>query len=113
MAVTATVTDVFDVGKRLVAEGTLAFTGNYATGGPALSFAGLVRTSKFGSPTMVIITNILGFQVVYDNATGKVLVFIGDNNNASDGPGVEAPDATAFSTIGITAARFQAWFKKP
>lgn len=113
MAVVATITDQINLGPRLMVEGTLAFSGNYATGGEIPTYAGL-KTSK-STPIRMYVNAIAGlYQFSYDPLTGKLVVGQGDNDNAADAPGAQLTNAAAYPA-GLTGSvtYFTAFFKKP
>ncbi len=73
----------------------------YAAGG-TVGLLAKYRTLK-GSPGANIIGIIpqdtAGYQVAYDHVNDKLKVYIGDNNNAADSPGVEVTAAADLSAV--------------
>ncbi len=115
MAIAVTVTDKWDDGKRLHVIGTLAFSGNYATGGDTLSFAGKVYASR--AALAVQVQGIAGF--VYEVSLGTtiannlVLVRGQEPTNATAGVIALTQHAAAAYVAGVTGdtVRFHAIFK--
>lgn len=110
MAVVATITDQVNLGPRLMVEGTLTFSGNYATGGEIPTFSGL-KTSK-STPLTMLITALAGYVFAYDRGTGKVLIF----QDATPAAAAPLPQlAAAAYPAGLTGVTtyFTAYFKKP
>lgn len=93
MAVAVTINDQIKNGNLLSVFYTLVFSGNYVAAGeaPAMAAGGL-KTSRT-TPKFAAVLGKAGYVYAWDYATGKVLVFFGDNNNASDGPLIEIPAA--------------------
>jgi hypothetical protein len=98
-----TVSKTHVVGDEREVRGTVAFDASYPTGGEAFS------KSAIGLPATIADIRFdpsAGYVPVYDYANDKVLVYWGDNNNASDGPLVEVASTTDLSAL--TAVRFTA-----
>lgn len=95
MAVAVTFTDVWTDGRRIHAVGTLAFSGNYATGGDAIDIkaAGINSAGQgwrsSSDPTHVQIVGKAGHLYEYDRANKKVL--IRRNKNPADAGGADIP----------------------
>lgn len=90
-------TDLFEqVGRQRWRYVTIAFDSSYPTGGEAIAPA-----AKFGlqKVNMVITQPKSGYTFEYDYTNDKLLVYWGDNNNASDGPSVEVANTTNLSTL--------------
>jgi hypothetical protein len=80
--------------------GTLSL-GVYATGGIA------VAASQFGTFTQLIDLDVrpsAGYVPEWDEAAGKVIVYVGDNDNAADAPLVEVANATDLAAINFRFA---------
>lgn len=88
-------------GRKTEIKGTLAFDSSYPTGGETLikSQVGLQTIDRMN-------IQAAGYVCQYDSANNKVLVYYGDNNNASDGPLIEVPNTTDLSAL--TAVPFEA-----
>ena len=98
MAATVTRTSENPLGTRWLVTGTISFTGDtsYPTGGEAFT------PSQVGLYTLddISIRNTnSGYMPVWNGSktAPKLMVFYGDNNNASDGPLIEVPNATDLS----------------
>lgn len=78
-------------------SGTFTFTNSYAAGGEALDFTSAGQ-GQLREVLAVWVEQNSGYQFFYDYTNKKVKAFWGDNNNASDGPGVEVADTTDLST---------------
>jgi hypothetical protein len=91
--------------KFFRAYGTLAFTGSYATGGDAVSFASLLPIAKGASPVFVEINGIAGYYYQYVKAAGKIIIW---------GPGSATQLAAGAYPGGITGdtVSFEAVFPK-
>jgi hypothetical protein len=88
-------------GDTFIRRGTVNL-GVYATNG--------VAVSKTQLELAVVVEDLdvrpaAGYVFVWDKSAGKVVAYWGDNNNASDGPGVEVPNATDLTAV---VARFRA-----
>jgi hypothetical protein len=96
MAMALTVSPVVPRGfQGNVVVGTIVASGNYVnpngdTPSPLLSAIPGARLAK--NPKEVIIQGIAGYIYRWVAATGKILVFFADNNNAADGPLIEIPN---------------------
>jgi hypothetical protein len=75
---------------------TIAFDSSYPTGGEPLTKGDLGFSA---APTVVEIEPKSGYVFEYDFTNEKILAYYGDNNNASDGPLIEVPNATNLATI--------------
>lgn len=96
------------VADRYFTFTTIDFDSSYPTGGESLTDGDLgLNDDNFDC----FIHFKAGYNFEYDKANQKVLVYWGDNNNASDGPSVEAPDTTNLSTL--TGVKVFAFGKKP
>ena len=74
--------------------------GAYPTGGtPGFAALFQAKTKDSRSPVAVISQDCGGYVAVYDLANDKLKVYYGDNNNASDGPLIEVPNATDLSGV--------------
>lgn len=74
MANTLTVVSQHRVGKRLMVTGSIAFSGNYATGGDAVDFLAAGVRSIDSKPEFMTIAGKAGFYYEYDKANNKVIV---------------------------------------
>lgn len=81
---------------------TISFAGDnaYAAGGSGGFQAAVRKALGKGNVTIlaVIPQDCGGYNPVYDPATDKLKLFVGDNNNAADGPGVENATTDTSST---------------
>jgi hypothetical protein len=89
--------------KEFVVEGTLVFSGNYATGGEALDFNALTKLPTTKPPRIVLIVGKNGYGYEYDHTNKKVKTLAGITETA----------AGAYPA-GITGdeIRFRAYFPK-
>lgn len=85
------------VGTHRQKRGTITFDSSYPTGGEA------VTPANFG---LTAITDIQlegddGYVLRWDRSTTapKLLAYMGDNNNASDGPLIEVANTTDLSAV--------------
>ncbi len=83
-------------------EDLLSFTGDgtYTTGGTA-AFQASVRAQLGDNREVIAVVgqDCGGYVPVYNKATDRLKVFYADNNNASDGPLIEVPNATDLSAV--------------
>jgi len=89
-------------GDRKVIHATIAFDSSYPTGGEAITLADLgLKEVDFcmASPKA-------GYVPEWDDANSKMLMYWGDNNNASDGPLIEVADTTNLAAITALQAIF-------
>lgn len=94
--------DKVPFGDRWMRIVSIAFDNSYPTNGEAVTFADL---GVADTPDVVLcISGHKGYVFDYDAANQKMLVYYGDNNNASDGPLVEVANAADISAI--TGAKF-------
>lgn len=79
----------------------ISFTGDasYLAGGMALKDLFQAAAVDSRLPIAIIAGACGGYVPVYVPSTGKLMVYWGDNNNASDGPLIEVPDTTDLHTI--------------
>ena len=108
MAVTVTANYPEYRGRRKLVTGTITFDSSYPTGGEAVTVAQLGLTllenlqvqPGLGSTTTAYVP-------AWDRSktSPKVQAFMGDNNNASDGPLIEVANTTDLSAliVGFTA----------
>ena len=98
LTVTNTTTGLYakSVGDEYETYKTIAFDSSYPTGGEPLTSADLGFAA---APRDVRIEPKSGYVFEYDAANQKVIVYYGDNNNASDGPLIQIPDTTNLSTL--------------
>lgn len=94
MALTYSILDRTKTSTRFVTVVEVTI-GTYATGGLAIS----ANKCGLGSISAVTVSgaSTLGYVPVWDRTNGKLQMFYGDNNNASDGPLIEVPDTTDLS----------------
>lgn len=76
----------------------IAFDSSYPTGGESLTSADL-GFEDVAANLFVICPPRNGYSFVYDGTNAKLKVYWGDNNNASDAPGVEVADTTDLSAL--------------
>ena len=104
MAATSSVVFVGSIlgAKQRISVSTITGDSSYATDGEAITAnqLGLTRITA-----LVPVANS-GYVPVWDQANSKLKVFYGDNNNASDGPLIEIPNATDISTVTFTVIAF-------
>lgn len=114
MAAAATINEVFDHGQVIEVVGTIAFTGNYTTGGDTLSLAS-AKVPSSEAPIDVDINGKAGFVYQFDKGTtlanGKVLVFCNTAGAANAALGEHTAVALVAGVTGDTV-RFRALFKK-
>lgn len=100
MAIAVTATDVWSDGKRQHVIGTLVFSGNYATGGEAISWAvSKIKSSR--SPLIVRIEGKTAYLYGYDKAAAKIPIFApgGAELAAAAYPGGVTGDTVNFYAI--------------
>lgn len=86
-------TDLFGLHKvRFV---TVAFDSSYPTGGESLTAANL----GLAGIVHVQAGSAGGYVFEYDHTNKKLKAFMGDNNNAADGPLIEVADTTDLSAV--------------
>lgn len=90
MAVAVAITKRVSVPGAVLAVGTFTASGNYTTGGDAVSWANSAGTTK--APFIVLVSGKAGYEYVYDLAAGKLMTLYG-NYDAADGPLIEIPQA--------------------
>lgn len=85
------------MGRAFVNVVDVALDNSYPTGGEALSARELgMQTVLTALPELAA-----GYVARYNQSTGKLMVYYGDNNNASDGPLIEVPNATDLSAVTV------------
>lgn len=116
MALAITVREKWFDGQRLHIVGSIAATGNYASGGDTLSFAsGEIKSQKI--PDHVDVHGVAGFVYEFldgtDNATGKLKVRGQEPTSATAGVIALSEIAAAAYPAGVTGdtIRFHAIFK--
>lgn len=95
-------------GNRKIVTGTITFDNSYPTGGEALTLKALgLDVVENINVTNVFASSTTTYVVAWNKSTTSPLlqVFYGDNNNASDGPLIEVPNATDLSA---TVVRYEA-----
>jgi hypothetical protein len=102
----ATVTPIFSGSllgaKQRISVTTVTGDSSYETGGEALT-ANQLGLSRI---TALVPVPNTGYIPVWDAANSKLKIFYGDNNNASDGPLIEIPNATDVSAVTFTVLAF-------
>lgn len=84
------------VGDEYETYKTIAFDSSYPTGGESLTATDLGFAAM---PRDVRVEPKGGYVFEYDRTNSTVLVYYGDNNNASDGALIQVPDTTDLSAI--------------
>ena len=77
MSIALTVTDHWSDTKRIHVVGTLAFSGNYATGGVAVSFAD-IKIKSASPPVYVAVSGLSKYLYLFNYATGKLKNIVPD-----------------------------------
>lgn len=100
---TITVSDFAGRNNRPVCFDVLSFAGDssYPTGGTD-AFEGLLETAlNYQGRKILAVVPIEcgGYIPQWDAATGKLKMYYGDNNNASDGALIEVPNTTNLSAV--------------
>lgn len=77
----------------------ITFDSSYPTGGESLTPAQCGMDSEI----LAVLPELgdTGYAVRYDRANEKLMAYMGDNNNASDGPLIEVADTTDLSTLDV------------
>lgn len=80
---------------------SFAADGSYPTGGTAAFEASVRAALDVGAVDVLGVCpqDCGGYQVVYDRANDKLKVYQGDNDNASDAPGVQVPNTTNLAAV--------------
>lgn len=92
-------------GNRVEVYGTVAFDNNYPTGGEVLDPAAFgLNVIEECSPSFAE-----GYVTQYDKATGKLLVFMGDNDGVADGPLVQANSTRDLSGLDTVRVKVRGW----
>lgn len=76
----------------------------YATGGSAFDAKYTALKKHTRTILAVLPVDCKGYIPAYVASTGKLKFYMGDNNNASDGPGVEVAAATDMSALTLRVA---------
>lgn len=98
MAAVATILEDIPLGgTRHLYRGTIAMDSSYPTGGEALDPSANTRFDFLLAKGGGAAASGLGYQFEWDAANQKLVATYGDNNNASDGPLIEVPNATDLS----------------
>lgn len=115
MALVATVTSVEILTPRgdeavksktkIRVMGTMAWDASYSVGGELVD-ALFTTAGYMSSIDNIVMDSDSGYIFKYLPASGKIMAFFGDNNNAADGPLIEIPDTTNLSAL--TAVPFVA-----
>ena len=105
MAVTATVTDHWEDGKRVHAIGTLAFSGNYAAGGDTITVSNLPLIKSASPPNWAEALGQSAYKYIFifsGLATGKVKIITpstGSELGAGAYPAAITQDTVLFYAI--------------
>lgn len=109
MAIATAVTHQFDNGQVLEVLGTFTASGNYATPGDAVSWASTnIKSTR--TPLFVTAYGIAGYVYVYDLASDKLKVYVGDAD-AQD-PLIEVSDGAYPAAVTGDTITFRALFPK-
>lgn len=106
MAVAVSNVKDYIIGNQFKKVATVTFDSSYPTGGETLN------ASSFGLAFFedIVVNDSTGYtftpSIAAGGATALVLVYYGDNNNASDGPLIELPNATNISTLAVTVTAY-------
>lgn len=90
------------LGTERVVRATITFDASYPTGGEAFTAAQLGLTSlKDVQPYAGLGSSTTGYVPVWNRSVSSplLLVLMGDNNNASDGPLIEVANTTDLSAF--------------
>jgi hypothetical protein len=94
MAATATTSKSVKLASGFVLyTGTIALDSSYPTGGEAIDL-GLNERVDF-----LVTSPSGGYVGLWDATNQKLLMYYGDNNNASDGALIQVPDTTDLSAL--------------
>lgn len=90
------------VGRGTQVIGSLTFDASYPTGGEPLTPAelGLRRVD------VVLFEQAAGYSFQYDRSAQTVIVRHGDDNDTSDGPEVEVPNASNLASVTVRFVAF-------
>jgi len=107
MALVFTLDSGFPVrlGKRKVCVGSVAWDNSYPAGGEPVTLANVNFVTTLDSIQLVGLAG--GYVSDFDKANMKILMYMGDYDNANDGPLVVCNDTRDLSAL--TAARFIAY----
>jgi hypothetical protein len=83
----------------------ITLAGDYVTGGVACDFGPFFSQQGQGIVDKVSIDPTAGYVLEYNYTTKKIVIRMGDNNNASDAPGVEHAAATLDTALTSSAIR--------
>lgn len=77
----------------------ITFDSSYPTGGESLTRQDLGMDSE----VLMVLPQLgdTGYVVLYDRTNSKLMAYMGDNNNASDGPLIEVANTTDLSTLDV------------
>ena len=104
MAATSSIVFVGSVlgAKQRISVSIITGDSSYVTGGEPITAnqLGLTRITA-----LIPVANT-GYIPVWDQDNSALKVFYGDNNNASDGPLIEIPNATNIATVTFTVIAF-------
>lgn len=101
MAATYTGLSLNRVGINKQVSGTFTFDTSYPTGGLAFSPA---LVGLYSIQSLEVEAGFGGYLAVWDKSTSapKVILYQGDNANASPAPGVQVPNTTNVATVTVT-----------
>ena len=88
-------------GQLKILTGSIAFDGEYPTGGEPMDISDMFTSLK-----AVFFESKGGYVFEYDYGNKKVKAMVGNNDNATDGPLVEVANETDLSAL--TAVKFLA-----
>lgn len=100
MAAVATILKDIPIGQsEHLYIGTIALDSSYPTGGEAIDPSANTRFDYLNAKGGGTTASGLGYGFEWDAANQKLVVTIGDNDNAADAPGVQVPNTTDLSAI--------------
>lgn len=102
MAVALTVRNRYKLGNSFIVTADAAFSGTYTTGGESFTAASIgltAITDVYVHPAEDGSANAYVARWNGSTSAPKIKLFIGDNNNASDGPLIENPNATSLTGV--------------
>ena len=74
MATSVSVVEFWDDGKRVHVVGQITFSGNYVTGGDAITLTGLYPGQR-AAVRILAINNISGYTYRYDHTNSRIRVY--------------------------------------
>jgi hypothetical protein len=104
MAATSSIVFVGSVlgAKQRISVSIITGDSSYVTDGE------LITANQLGLTRITALIPVAnsGYIPVWDQDNSKLKVFYGDNNNTSDGPLIEIPNATNIATVTFTVIAF-------